>query len=301
MTPLFLLQADFDGLRDLSDRSRMLANISGRTSIIDGHYYYDLGGDSGARFQYDTRIPLDKKVFTIEGWINSAVSTSAVNEFIFGGLGVDYNNGFYVGFVGDGFLLATGSGSRDRNAYGSFPVNQAVHFAWVMDGIRKKLYINGVKVLDAPITTGITKSPSMTFAGGGGGIYDTIDTSPSFSKVHQLILWDDVRYTQNFTPEYIEYEQQQSYASEQLASGSVTRAGFDGVIADRVLIKGAPTERKVVLYRRGDDKLIGKTWSDKAGNYRFENLDRSVEYYVLSIDHTRNYNAVIQDMIRTDA
>lgn len=297
MRPLLLMQADFDGLHDLSDRGRIFKSHADRVSVIEGHLFYDMNKDSGSKYVFDRRIPLSSKNLTIEGWIQSPI-TSSPTEIILGGT-VDgsWIKGFYMGFLSSGFGFSTGSSSQDFAYISNFPTNKPVHFAWVFSNNNKKLYINGSVVLNEASSTAVSTPAYMTF--GGGSSTNDANSFGSSAKIHQLIVWDGVKYTANFTPQYINYEQQDSYVSAIPDSAQLVSANFDGIITDRVLIKGTPTERKVVLYRRGDDKLIGKTWSDKAGNYRFENLDSSVEYYVLSIDYERNYNAVIQDMIRT--
>ncbi|MFT0771298.1 hypothetical protein [Psychrobacter aquimaris] len=73
-----------------------------------------------------------------------------------------------------------------------------------------------------------------------------------------------------------------------------------GFVAGKVLIKGVPTARQVICVARANKKVIATTWSDDAGNYRFDNLVKGSEYICLAIDHTRNYNAVVQDMIRAE-
>lgn len=81
---------------------------------------------------------------------------------------------------------------------------------------------------------------------------------------------------------------------------SAVPINYTGVISDKVLIKGVPSKRKVCLYHRDTNKLVKSTWSDHSGNYQFQDLSLRDDYYVLAVDHTRNYNAVIQDMIRAD-
>ncbi len=77
-------------------------------------------------------------------------------------------------------------------------------------------------------------------------------------------------------------------------------ANRHGSISGKVLIKGAPTSRQVICMGRVNKKVMATTWSDSAGNYRFDNLVKGSEYVCLAIDHTRNYNAVVQDMLRAE-
>lgn len=76
--------------------------------------------------------------------------------------------------------------------------------------------------------------------------------------------------------------------------------GHNATLAGKVLIKGLPARRKVCLYNRLSGTLAGVTLSEMNGNYAFSDLNPAAEYYALAIDHDRNYNAVIQDMLRTD-
>ncbi len=71
-----------------------------------------------------------------------------------------------------------------------------------------------------------------------------------------------------------------------------------GVIAGTVKEKGSPDKplvRQVLLYSENTNTLVASTWSDAAGNYRFDNLDPAQRYTVISYDHQRLYRAVIAD------
>lgn len=299
MDALLLIQANSSGIADISSYSRDIPSKPERVSTINGRYYYDMGGDSGVKFRHDARLPLAQKIMTVEGWISSPVATSQANEMLLGGFtSSGYNFGFYVGFAGDGFAFSTGDGIRDYSVIPNFPVGTPTHFAWVLNGARKLLYLNGVKVVDVALSRGVSVPSSITL----GGMSPTNNPKglQSRAKVHQFIIWDSVKYTANFTPNYIDYEQQYMGVNNLSVNGKTVPADYNGAIADKVLIKGVPTQRKVAIYKRGTNELVGVTWSDAAGNYRFDNLQSGIEYYVLSIDHERNYNAVIQDMIRTD-
>lgn len=76
--------------------------------------------------------------------------------------------------------------------------------------------------------------------------------------------------------------------------------GHNATLTGKVFIKGVAARRKVCLYNRSSGNIAGVTLSEKNGNYAFRGLNPSAEYYALAIDHKRNYNAVIQDMLRTD-
>lgn len=73
-----------------------------------------------------------------------------------------------------------------------------------------------------------------------------------------------------------------------------------GSIKGQVLIKGVPAIRQVLCISRGNKAVVAKTWSKIDGGYQFDNLVRGSEYVCLALDHERNYNAVIQDMLRAE-
>lgn len=54
----------------------------------------------------------------------------------------------------------------------------------------------------------------------------------------------------------------------------------------------------VRLYERLSGKLIAQTLTDSDGNYIFEYLKDGFEFVLVAHDHQRQYNAVIQDMVK---
>lgn len=76
-------------------------------------------------------------------------------------------------------------------------------------------------------------------------------------------------------------------------------ANYGGVIVSGVVtIQGTAAARKVRLYNKSTGQLVGQVMSGINGSYTFTNLDPSFEYFAVAHDHTRTYNAVIQDMIQ---
>lgn len=76
-----------------------------------------------------------------------------------------------------------------------------------------------------------------------------------------------------------------------------------GVIAGTVKEAGSPdlpVKRRVRLYRKQDGVLIKETWSAADGTYQFDRIAQGILYYVISFDHTGNFNAVIKDSITPD-
>lgn len=75
--------------------------------------------------------------------------------------------------------------------------------------------------------------------------------------------------------------------------------GGTGTITGTVKDKGTPDTpvvRRVRLHRKVDGMLVRETWSAANGTYTFNRMAAQL-YYVVSHDHTGNFNAVIKDSI----
>ena len=70
-----------------------------------------------------------------------------------------------------------------------------------------------------------------------------------------------------------------------------------GIIRGKVTVENIPAARQVRLYDKKNGLLIKETFSKPNGDYEFLFLDPRREYFVVSHDHLRTYNAVISDMI----
>jgi hypothetical protein len=76
--------------------------------------------------------------------------------------------------------------------------------------------------------------------------------------------------------------------------------GGTGTITGTVKIGTIPVARQVRLYDALSGVLLATTWSDAAGNYRFEQIIKGPEYTVSSVDHARGYNDVIGARVTGD-
>ncbi len=79
--------------------------------------------------------------------------------------------------------------------------------------------------------------------------------------------------------------------------------GGHGFITGTVKEKGQPDQplqRRVQLISENTRVLVGETWSDAAGNYRFEFIDPAQRYTVVSYDHQHLYRAVIADNLKPE-
>lgn len=68
-------------------------------------------------------------------------------------------------------------------------------------------------------------------------------------------------------------------------SGSVTKLNI-------------PFPCHVRLYERLTGRLIAQTLTDSMGNYSFSYLNDGFEFTLMAHDHQRQYNAVVQDMVK---
>lgn len=300
MQALLLIQSTPTGLIDLSPNSRPVVNDEALVSKISGHNYFNLNNTTKVTWIESTASLTN---FTIEGWVNLPAknSGSTVTNVVLSNLsGAIVDGSLYIAFRYDGaVILFTASGGV--NDYYSVPTTVTYgtpfHFAWVVDSGIKNLYINGVLAGSRAIPSysrGLPSGSQLSFG------HEPPDKNLSNIDVAQLILWDGVKYRANFTPEFTIYGQASFYDMPSDAFNAFYPFNYNGVIADKVLIKGVAASRKVCLYLRATNDLVATTWSDNGGNYRFENLAPNVQYYVLALDHTRNYNAVIQDMLRVE-
>ena len=76
-----------------------------------------------------------------------------------------------------------------------------------------------------------------------------------------------------------------------------------GFIAGTVKAKGQPDQplvRRVQLVSEKARVLVAETWSDATGAYRFELIDLSQRYTVVSYDYKQMYRAVIADNLRPE-
>ena len=75
-----------------------------------------------------------------------------------------------------------------------------------------------------------------------------------------------------------------------------------GTVKEAATPSDLPLRRKVRLVDQRSGRIYGEMWSNAAtGEYAFENIDETRTYYVISHDHTGNYNAVVKDGITPEA
>lgn len=78
---------------------------------------------------------------------------------------------------------------------------------------------------------------------------------------------------------------------------AIDGGGFS--ISGSVYLKGppqVPVPRRVRLHDRATGRPVRETWSTSDGHYEFTKIAPGL-YYVVTFDHTNNFNAVIADRI----
>ncbi len=76
--------------------------------------------------------------------------------------------------------------------------------------------------------------------------------------------------------------------------GGVTNGYIAGTTTTNNVV--TPYVRVQLLDRFGE--MVGHTFSDASGAYRFDGLDPALEYMVVAHDPSRTYNASVQDIVK---
>lgn len=201
------------------------------------------------------------------------------------------------------------------------------HVAWSREGSTTRLFVDGV--LRSSTTTPYTFAPhtqAVLLGTVSGQIGNTADCWIDDFRYTR----DFARYTADFTPPgaIIDYTPNNIVARADTVALNLPRA-IPAPTAPRLLespvgitrnvwtrgngrvagtVKEAstpadlPLRRVVRLVNQRDGRIYGETWSDATtGEYVFENIDETQKYFVISHDHTANYNAVVKDGITPEA
>lgn len=65
-----------------------------------------------------------------------------------------------------------------------------------------------------------------------------------------------------------------------------------------VSVGGQPAERKILLFERQTFKVIRSKWSKTDGTYRFDYLNPDKEFFMVALDHKKQYEPVSYDFIK---
>ena len=87
-----------------------------------------------------------------------------------------------------------------------------------------------------------------------------------------------------------------------ISRGELAGKGYiSGEDVGIVTVLGQPAERHVWLFLRevNNLRIIADTWSDKNGNYRFDNLNTELRYLVMAADNfDGKYEPIPYDMVK---
>lgn len=276
MKEVVIIQANDNGMGSYSNGTGFVnqvkeLRIPDKNDIIDGEQYYRFIGDN-IILSHSPSFTISSNIFTIECWVTLKDTTQ--NNYIFGNIvNTNYDRGIYIGYRStEGFSMAYGNGTRLYKYWGKIiEFNKPTHIAIVFNDSYFDCFINGVFIDRTNINFYIYDSGFMRC----GGLGDT-HTENFLGTINSLIIWDGVKYTDNFTPLYISYD--------------VNYNGYiDGVIQKKLSndynADKQPIDSKVYLYDTFDNNLVSayNTFSN-TGYYTFDKLRVDREYYIVAID-----------------
>lgn len=275
-----ILQSTDIGMFDFSIFERDI-NCDNTDNVItyDNKKYYNFNGNTTIKLEKFIYIPDSISEFTVEGYIflTPEAKNPSINVDIIAGINENtYYKGFYIGITTSGlFRFSTGNGNRHASYYDGLPVNETFHFAWVFDGLSKRLYINGLLKLNESLDVGyrdFDNPPNITI---GYMNYDNKLYGGEYSKIisHQLIVHSTVKYNSEFTPEYIDY----SFIKNGFVSGT-TRKRINEYSHDTIPVSCYVSVHDVDEY----NNMVADTVSDDNGLYRFINLKSNHRYVTIA-------------------
>lgn len=200
-----LFQCNGDSLIDSSPYHRNITNY-GVTVSDSGKFGKSLRFGGNGKFQIDLGDDkITDGVFTFECWIkldNTSKSYKCIwdccNHSIFYFDASDNRDGTLVLIAGAAAWQQPASMMKDGSVL--FSATDYVHVAIVGDGVRNKLYINGVEKTTSG-WTGCTNKLNMT---NGLITFGNINLSglnrPLLGNLEEIRISNVARYTENFTP-----------------------------------------------------------------------------------------------------
>lgn len=288
--------------------------------VTTGVYADYLSVANGAQFDFGNGD------FTVEGWLQlTSVGTNGA-AFIgrWGGapsnmadwlIYLDTSNRLIIYLNGQPLATAGSPVPTDGNYH---------HIAMVRSGNTVTMYMDGVSVCSSNFTASVQYSPSKPVR---THVWD--DTNGRLNgKIDEIRITKGVaRYTGNFTPPssafpnppVVPVVQKPTKLSSSslrmykqirpLAPSGTKRLfrvhrvtdfynGGAGTISGKVTVNDNPDSRKVRLYDLRSGQLLRTTWSAADGSYKFTGIAPGLVYFVVGHDHTKTYNAVVQDMVK---
>lgn len=300
--------------------STLASKFGGSSGLFDGTGDWVQTTDTAA-------FVLSAADFTLEFWLKTSDSNAAL---------IDYGLVPSGGSSGWGALITSTGKLRfiaDVTVYtGAVTVNDNAwhHLALVRASGMLKVFIDGIQDgADTSFATSLTIKQAYFAVGACVASRDaTYDYSGYIDDLR--LTKGGARYTANFTPpgaldlvrgvRSYRAVTPMAVPAKSVTGGNYVKAyksmsksvfardmyfGGTGRIVGTVKEAGSPSDlavvRRVRLYRKRDGVFVKETWSAADGSYAFNNIDATIQYYVLSFDHTGNYNGVIKDTITPEA
>lgn len=272
--------------------------------------------------------------FTVEMWVRVADFAGGVRRLFVVASAPTYSElvlyGDSYGTVGLRRTIGVQVGGADVPLCSTAVLAQNTwyHVAWVRQGTTTRLYLDGV--LAGSTTTAYLFAPNQ-YPTVIGTSYNPHISLTFNGWMDDLRLTNGIaRYTADFTPPgaIIDYTPNNVVARADTVALNTPRAvtppaaprllespvgitrnvwtrgngRVAGTVKEASTPADLPLRRIVRLVNQRDGRIYGETWSDAAtGEYVFENIDETQKYFVISHDHTANYNAVVKDGITPEA
>lgn len=97
-------------------------------------------------------------------------------------------------------------------------------------------------------------------------------------------------------PATIHLDRQDANGTETNAPATRYRIPGPRWVKEKTASTDVPLRRRVQLYNQRDSRLVREVWSDPVtGEYSFDNIRGDTTYFVIALDHTGHYRAVIAD------
>jgi hypothetical protein len=308
-------------LLDTSPQRKAIVLVGSGAQIVNGGQKYgdaclSLTPTSYASIDSSAAFNLTGKDFTIELWFYGTTNLNNIALLSRCQYGGSQGWGIQAGRV-RGYM--NGAWNESHLSWGIPSQNVWHHLAVCGQGTTITAYLDGQLVSTKTGVTSIGDEQQAVRIGVAGSDLDNPFTG----------LIDDVRYTvgvcrytANFTPptEFLDESSLVKYVKSPVpltlrqvtavaptfkkysgAAKVVDREnGGKGRIAGKVTQYGSPDTpfaARVRLHRKKDGVLARETWSADDGSYSFDYINENVAYYVVSFDHTGNFNGVIKDNI----
>lgn len=313
------------GILDVSPVRNAVARY-GDAALSGGQYKYgqsscllDGNGDYLTVSTASGAFVLGTKDFTVQLWVRFLSVSGSSGVFAFGELGLVPLLIYFSGGVIRGYLASTTAWDVASAIVIKTAAEAGVwyHIAVCRKGTAIRFFCDGVLVATVTSSASLAAPASVLCAGKWGAANEYFN-----GYLDDLFIDNgNALYTENFTPpEAIaydntvplgcvtggvlrKYEYMPSVMNTSARVGGVfgrdIHNGGNGTIIGTVKEKHSPTNRplarRVRLHRSRGGMPIAETWSTPAGDYAFQYIDPTENYYTVGFDHAGTYRGVIAD------